>query len=159
MFLFYRQYAIKKKSPITDVLAVSPIDDKPTMTKSFPVLAIGQLTAHIRAFRKARNMTQADLGRLLGVKQSRIADIENDPGSVSVAQMHKLLAALGARLVLQDSGSGWSHKSDDAVASEAALLQPSAPAASTPDRRTGQYLPAVGPSSKARVGKKRGGTW
>lgn len=110
-------------------------------------------------------MTQADLGRLLGVKQSQIADIENDPGSVSVAQMHKLLTALGVRLVLQDSGSAWSHKRDDAVALDAALdseatpLQQPAPASSTRDRRTGQYLPAVGPSSKAPVGKRRGGTW
>lgn len=135
------------------------------MAKSFQVLTIGQLTAHIRAFRKARNMTQADLGQLLGVKQSRIADIENDPGSVSVAQMHKLLAALGARLVLQDTGSGWSDKSGDAVApdavphSEATPLQQLAPTSSTPDRRTGQYLPANGPSPKPPVGRKRGGTW
>lgn len=87
---------------------------------NFPIFTVAQFTAHIRAFRKARNMTQADLGRLLGVKQSRIADIENDPGSVSVAQMHKLLAALGARMVLQDSSGGWSAKSTDAAAQSAA---------------------------------------
>ena len=50
----------------------------------FPLATVAQFTDHLRALRKARGMTQADLGRLIGVSQSRIADIERDPGSVSV---------------------------------------------------------------------------
>lgn len=67
----------------------------------FPLPTIDQLPAHLRSLRNARGLTQADLGRLLGVKQARIADIEGDPGSVSVAQMHRLLSALGTQLVLR----------------------------------------------------------
>jgi HTH-type transcriptional regulator / antitoxin HipB len=73
----------------------------------FLVATIGQLPAHLRSLRKARGLTQAELGRLLGVKQSRIADIESDPGSVSVSQLHRLLSALGAQIVLRDAGGGW----------------------------------------------------
>jgi HTH-type transcriptional regulator/antitoxin HipB len=72
------------------------------------VATIAQLSPHLRALRKARKLTQADLGRLLGVKQSRIADIEGDPGSVSVSQLHKMLSALGAQMLLRESdGGGW----------------------------------------------------
>src|SRR5687767_7180182 len=71
------------------------------------VATVVQLSAHLRALRAARGLTQTDVGRLLGVKQSRIADIERDPGSISVTQMHKLLSALGAHLVLRDSSAGW----------------------------------------------------
>ena len=72
------------------------------------IVTVAQLSAHLRALRKARKLTQADLGRLLDVKQSRIADIESDPGSVSVSQFHKLLSALGTQMLLRDAGSaGW----------------------------------------------------
>lgn len=84
-------------SPIADILQTSPMDD----VMDFPLPTIDQLPAHLRSLRNARGMTQADLGRLLGVKQARIADIEKDPGSVSVAQMHRLLAALGVQLLLR----------------------------------------------------------
>lgn len=96
----------------------------------FLVATASQLTAHLRSLRKARGLTQADLGRLLGVKQSRIADIESDPGSVSVAQMHKLLSALGAQMLLRDSGRGWQLQ-------EAAAVEAREPARSS--RKTGSW--------------------
>lgn len=77
---------------------------------SFIISSVDQLTAHLRALRKARSLTQAQAGSLIGVSQNRIADIERDPGSVSVEQMHRLLAALGGRLALQDSGQAWVHR-------------------------------------------------
>ncbi|WP_082541713.1 MULTISPECIES: helix-turn-helix domain-containing protein [unclassified Rhizobacter] len=81
----------------------------------FHIATLAQLPAQLRALRKARHLTQAELGRLLGVKQSRIADIENDPGSISVTQFHKLLSALGTQLVLRDSGEGWQPVRRDAA--------------------------------------------
>ena len=68
-----------------------------------PVFTVDQFSAHLRAFRRARGLTQAGLGALIGVKQARIADIEADPGAVSVAQMHQLLTLMGAQLVLRDT--------------------------------------------------------
>lgn len=61
-----------------------------------------QLREHLRALRKARGLTQAALGRLLGVGQARVAEIENNPGVVSVDQLMRVLSALQTSLVLRD---------------------------------------------------------
>lgn len=62
-----------------------------------------QLREHLRALRKERGLTQAALGRLLGVGQARVAEIENNPGVVSVDQLMRVLSALQASLVLRDA--------------------------------------------------------
>src|SRR5438045_9524402 len=65
-----------------------------------------QLKAHLRSLRKQRGLTQAQLGKLLGIGQVRIAEIEAKPGLVSVEQLVKLLSALGAGLVVRDLEGG-----------------------------------------------------
>jgi HTH-type transcriptional regulator / antitoxin HipB len=61
-----------------------------------------QLREHIRALRKRRGLTQAQLGERLGVGQARVAEIEANPGLVNVDQMVKLMSALGAAFVLRE---------------------------------------------------------
>jgi HTH-type transcriptional regulator / antitoxin HipB len=60
-----------------------------------------QLSNHLRSFRKARGLTQAALGELLGLDQTRIAKIERDPSRVGVGQVLKLLAVLRVRILLE----------------------------------------------------------
>jgi HTH-type transcriptional regulator / antitoxin HipB len=60
-----------------------------------------QLADHLRSFRKARGLTQAALGELTGLDQTRIAKIERDPERVSVGQLLKLLAVLRVRVLLE----------------------------------------------------------
>jgi HTH-type transcriptional regulator/antitoxin HipB len=60
-----------------------------------------QLSEHLRSFRKARGLTQAQLGKLAGIKQARVAKIERDPRLVSVGQLLRLLTALHVRVLLQ----------------------------------------------------------
>ena len=60
-----------------------------------------QLADHLRAFRKARGLTQAALGNLVGLDQTRIAKIERDPRTVSFGQLMRLLSALQVRVLLQ----------------------------------------------------------
>jgi HTH-type transcriptional regulator/antitoxin HipB len=78
----------------------------------------GQLASHLRSLRRARNLTQAQLGNLVGIDQTRIAKIEKDPRRISVAQLLKILGALGIQVALQsraekpttaspDDGAGW----------------------------------------------------
>ena len=67
---------------------------------NYPLRIPDQLKAHLRALRKSRGLTQAQLGALVGVKQARIAEIEADPGVVSLHQLTKVLAALSATLHL-----------------------------------------------------------
>ncbi len=60
-----------------------------------------QLSGHLRSLRKSKGLTQAALGALVGLDQTRIAKIEHDPSIVSVGQLMKLLAALQVRVLLQ----------------------------------------------------------
>lgn len=82
----------------------------------YPVAIIEQLKQYLRSLRKARGLTQADLAKRLGVGQSRIADIEANPGAVSVEQLLQVLARLNAQLVVRD---GQPATDGAAVASEA----------------------------------------
>jgi HTH-type transcriptional regulator/antitoxin HipB len=64
------------------------------------------LASELRRLRRARGLTQAELGAQLGVRQARIGKIERDPGCVSLAQLVKILAALGAELAIRPAPSG-----------------------------------------------------
>jgi HTH-type transcriptional regulator / antitoxin HipB len=71
----------------------------------YPILSPVQLSAHLRALRKARGLSQAQLGAVLGVGQTRITRIEHDPTAISVDQLLGLLGALGVQMVLRPTGS------------------------------------------------------
>ena len=76
--------------------------------KPLPLQTAAQLASHLRSFRKARGLTQAALGNLTGLDQTRIAKIERDPSLVSAGQLLRLLSALHVRVLLQpvDKPSG-----------------------------------------------------
>ena len=61
------------------------------------------LRPHLKALRKKRGLTQAQLGAKLGVGQVRIAEIEGSPSAVAVDQLIRLLSALDATLVIRDT--------------------------------------------------------
>jgi HTH-type transcriptional regulator/antitoxin HipB len=67
----------------------------------YPIQSPGQLSSHLRALRKVRGLSQAQLGALLGVGQTRVARIERDPAAVSVAQILDVLHALAVQMVLR----------------------------------------------------------
>jgi HTH-type transcriptional regulator/antitoxin HipB len=69
----------------------------------YPIHLPDQLRSHLKSLRKTKNLTQAQLGKLLGVGQVRIAEIEQNPAAISVEQLIKLLAALEAQVVLRPS--------------------------------------------------------
>ena len=69
----------------------------------YPVALSTQLKQHLRSLRKARGLTQAALAQLLGVGQSRVADIEANPGAVSVEQLLQILTVLNAQVVIRDN--------------------------------------------------------
>ncbi len=70
--------------------------------QTFPIQASAQLSVHLKSLRKARGLTQTALGERIGVKQVRMADIEKNPGAVSLDQLLQVLHALDARLLLAD---------------------------------------------------------
>ena len=72
----------------------------------YPILSAGQLSAQLRALRKARHMTQGQLGAALGVGFTRVTRIEHDPTVISVEQLFDVLGALGVQMVLRPTGAG-----------------------------------------------------
>lgn len=69
----------------------------------YPLQINSQLRQLLKSLRKTRQMTQAQLAQCLGVVQSRVADIEREPGSVSVEQLMNVLSVLGAQLVVRET--------------------------------------------------------
>jgi HTH-type transcriptional regulator/antitoxin HipB len=68
----------------------------------YPIRFSDQLKQQLRSLRKARGLTQAELGRRLGVTQARVAEIEAMPGAVGFDQLLKMLYALGTELIVRD---------------------------------------------------------
>lgn len=71
----------------------------------YPIQTPPQLAIHLRSLRRARGLSQAALGELLGVGQTRVARIEGNPTAISVDQLIEILGALGVQLVLRDIGA------------------------------------------------------
>jgi HTH-type transcriptional regulator/antitoxin HipB len=74
----------------------------------FPVALSEQLRPQLKALRKQRGLTQAQLGAMLGVSQARVVEIEANPGAVSLQQILQVLQLLGASLVVRTSPPSYS---------------------------------------------------
>lgn len=111
------------------------------MAATFSISISAQLRAHLRALRKRKGMTQAQLGELAGVSQARIAEIEANPGVVNLDQLLQLLSLLDASLRV--------HMEDDA--SPAGALDASGVA-----ERQG---PAYTPADDGHARGKKWGSW
>jgi HTH-type transcriptional regulator/antitoxin HipB len=61
-----------------------------------------QIATHLKSLRKAQGLTQAQLGALVGLDQTRIAKIERDPRLVSFGQLLKIFSVLGVQMLLRD---------------------------------------------------------
>ncbi len=86
----------------------------------YPIPLIDQLSQHLRALRKTRGLSQAQLAKMMGVTQARVAVIESNPSVVSVGQLFEMLRLLQAQLVLRDlndvpAHAGAVHTGDDST--------------------------------------------
>jgi HTH-type transcriptional regulator/antitoxin HipB len=61
-----------------------------------------QVGAIVRARRKARRISQAEIAATLGVSQSRVSTLESDPSGLPLDRLILLAKLLGLELVLQD---------------------------------------------------------
>lgn len=52
----------------------------------------------IRTVRKERNLTQEQLGELIGVQKAQISKLENDNNSATIATILKVFSALKAEI-------------------------------------------------------------
>lgn len=61
-----------------------------------------ELIGHaIKNTRKERNMTQDELGKLIGVQKAQISRLENNPGNVTMDTLLRVFTALKAKVRLQ----------------------------------------------------------
>jgi HTH-type transcriptional regulator / antitoxin HipB len=80
-----------------------------TTDVDYPLKMAEQLRPQLQALRKQQGLTQAQLGKTLGVTQARVVEIEANPGSVSLQQVMQVLSALGVTLVIRTADSGNLH--------------------------------------------------
>lgn len=122
---------------------------------SFALRIPDQLKQHLRALRKSRGLTQGQLGALVGVRQARIAEIEANPGAVSLDQLTKVLAALGSTLHLHSAeGAGTESQAVPDAGSNAPRFAPTSVAKRAPKKAAGGVVGAsTGRRSPARATK------
>lgn len=65
-----------------------------------------QLSTQFKSLRKAKGWSQAELGKNIGLKQARVAQIEGDPGAISVDKLLQVLHAIGANLLIETDERG-----------------------------------------------------
>jgi HTH-type transcriptional regulator/antitoxin HipB len=61
----------------------------------------GQLGPFIKKLRRAKNWSQAELGRRIGLSQERVSVIENHPEKVTLDSLLTLLMTLDAHFLVQ----------------------------------------------------------
>jgi HTH-type transcriptional regulator/antitoxin HipB len=123
------------------------------MVAAFPVRFPDQLRQHLRALRKRRGLTQAQLGALIGVSQARIAEIEANPGLVNFEQLMKLLSVLGVSLTLQEEAAA-------PAATGAPAAKAAKPKAAKPQPKPSNRSPEVKPASRRTlVARPKKGSW
>lgn len=126
---------------------------------NYPLRIPDQLRPHLRALRKRHGLTQSQLGALVGVKQARIAEIEANPGAVSLDQLTRVLAALGATLHLHATETPQPATGSDAPSPRGAK-PPARPAADTSAKGRTTPKPArPEPARAAIVIPAKKGTW
>jgi HTH-type transcriptional regulator / antitoxin HipB len=91
--------------PSKAFIAFMPLMAYIANTMDYLLQTPAQLAKHLPSLRNARHLTQAQLGRLVGLDQTRIAKIEADPQRVSVGQLFKILSALGVQVQLLSNES------------------------------------------------------
>ena len=69
--------------------------------KEYIVKTSQQLGPILQGYRKTRKLTQAHVGRKVGLPQSVISKLEFDPSSAAFARVFKLLTALDLELVVR----------------------------------------------------------
>jgi HTH-type transcriptional regulator/antitoxin HipB len=67
-----------------------------------------QLSHVMRSVRKARKLSQLEVGKTVGLLQKSVSALENHPESATIESLFKLLSALELELIVspKDSGSG-----------------------------------------------------
>ena len=72
--------------------------------KNYVIRTSSQLGPVLQGYRKARALTQAQVGHSIGLPQSDISRLELNPSNASLTRVFKLLAVLDLELVVRPRG-------------------------------------------------------
>jgi HTH-type transcriptional regulator/antitoxin HipB len=75
-------------------------------TMRHPILTATQVGRLLQSTRKTRALSQGTLASRIGLKQSRLSELELAPGDISVDQLLALLSNLGLEMVIQQKPAG-----------------------------------------------------
>jgi DNA-binding XRE family transcriptional regulator len=64
-------------------------------------LRVEILAEQIKQLRMERNLTQAQLGELVGVQRAQISKMENNTGNVTISTLMKIFGALKAKVTFE----------------------------------------------------------
>ena len=67
---------------------------------SFVIPTLSQLGPTLRGFRRQRNLTQTEVGRLSGLQQKTVSKLETHPERCTLVSLFKYLSAVEASLSL-----------------------------------------------------------
>ena len=70
-----------------------------------PLLTSMQLGRMLQTARKARKLSQADVGARMDLSQKRISALERDPATITVEQLLKFCAVVGLELAIGPKGA------------------------------------------------------
>ena len=70
-----------------------------------PLLTPMQLGHMLQTARKARQLSQADVGARMDLSQKRISALELDPSAITVDQLLRMCAVLGLELAIGPKGA------------------------------------------------------
>ncbi len=87
--------------------------------KNYPIKTPQQLGVVLQGYRKARMLTQTQVGARVGLPQKEISKLELDPSNTALARVFKLLAALDLEIVVRErQTSSASSASSESTSSE-----------------------------------------
>lgn len=64
-------------------------------------LRVEILAEQIKQLRKERNLTQEQLGKLVGVQRAQISKLENNTGNITITTLMKIFSALKAKITFE----------------------------------------------------------
>lgn len=76
----------------------------------YPIKTISQFPLILKAFRKERGLTQADMGAKLGVTQQTYAAFEANPGTAKLESLFKVLRLLSVEISLDQNSENVGNK-------------------------------------------------
>ena len=90
----------------------------------FTIRTPSQLSAVLRGFRRAEQLTQTQLAARLGITQQSLSSLERNAESIGFDRLARVLAVLGVELVLRKADPDYDVSASPSSSSTCRLVHP-----------------------------------